>query len=115
VTLLIDPALLYATGYGLGRFSNDDAANATMGALVSATVLGLSVATYCDLPGTRRLWQPLGARSGRDLILNSWVLKLDSDVRTSRRAAVVRALFASYPLWMAAGLAAGRDRRARHT
>ena len=115
MTLLVDPALLYATGYGLGRVSQDNAASARTGALVSGTVLTLSVATYCDMPGTQHLARALGARSGRDLILNSRVLKLDPEVRSSRRAAVVRALFASYPLWMAAGLVGGRRRRARHT
>jgi hypothetical protein len=116
VTLLVDPALLYASGYGLGRFSRDDTASAKTGALVAGSVLGLSVATYCDLPRTRAISKALGARSGRDLILNSWgVLKLDPEVRSPRRAAIVRAVFASYPVWMAAGLAAGRRGRARQS
>ena len=116
MTLLVDPPLLYATGYGLGRFSQGGAASVEQGALVSAAVLGLSVATYCELPGTRALATALGGRRGRDLILNSWgILRFDPEVGSPRRARVVTVLFASYPIWMAAGLAAGRHRRTRES
>jgi hypothetical protein len=114
VTLLVDPALLYATGYGLGRWSQDQKAAAVGAAAVSGTVLGLSVTTYCDAPFMRPVWEALGARSGRDLILNSWgVLHFDPGRRSTRRRVIVAALFASYPVWAAIGVAAGRRRRNR--
>lgn len=115
VTLLVDPPLLFATGYGLGRLSSDDRLSARVAGGVSSTVLGLSVATYCDAPFMRPVWKRLGGRSGRDLILNSWVLAFDPEVRCGRRRAVVALLFAAYPVWTAAGLAAGRRRRRRRT
>lgn len=113
MTLLVDPPLLYGAGYGLGRLSNDHRRSGKVAAVVSGAVLGLSVATYCDVPFMRPVWERLGGRSGRDLILNSWVLKLDPDARSATRRAIVASLFSAYPAWMAAGLAAGRRQRAR--
>lgn len=115
MTLLVDPPLLYGTGYGLGRLSNDDRLSTTVAGVASSTVLGLSLATYCDAPFMRPVWKRLGGRSGRDLILNSWVLRFDPDVRCARRRAIVSLLFAAYPAWTAAGLEAGRRRRVRRS
>lgn len=77
-------------------------------------MLGLSVTTYCGAPFMRPVWEALGGRSGRDLILNSWgVLHFDPGRRSTRRRVIVAALFASYPVWAAIGVAAGRRRRNR--
>lgn len=113
MTLLVDPALLYASGYGLGRWSKNGRAGTAAGTIVVGAVLGLSVATYSDAPYMRPVWEHLGGRSGRDLILNSWVLNFDPAERSARRRILVGFLFGSYPAWMAAGLCAGRRRRAR--
>jgi hypothetical protein len=112
VTLLVDPPLLFASGYALGRWSKDERAAAARAAAVSTAVLGVSVAMYCDAPVAGPLGQKLGGSTGRDFILNSrGVLRFDPECSSTLRRLVVAALFASYPLWSAIGVAAGRRRR----
>jgi hypothetical protein len=115
MTLLVDPALLWAGGYALGKRAASERSAQCAGALLSGAVLAASVATYRDSEAMRPVWTRLGGRSGRDLILNSWVLRFDADRRSSARTVVVGALFAAYPLWTAAGVWSGHKRRPRST
>jgi hypothetical protein len=108
MTLLVDPALLWASGYAIGKRAATERSAQCTGALLSGLVLGASVATYRDAEVMRPVWTRLGGRSGRELILNSWVLRFDPDRRSPARAAVIAALFAAYPLWTAAGVRRGR-------
>lgn len=113
MTLLVDPALLWASGYALGRRAASERAGQRAGALLSGVVLATSVATFRDVELMRPVWTRLGGRSGRDLILNSWVLRFDPDRRSAARAVVLTAVFAAYPLWTAAGVRRGYRTRAR--
>lgn len=113
MTLLVDPPLLFASGYALGRRSKDERAAATGAVAVSAAVLAVSVSLYCDAPVVRPLGQKLGASTRRDFILNSLVLRFDPERSSTSRRLVVAALFASYPLWSALGVVAGRRHRNR--
>jgi hypothetical protein len=112
MTLLVDPILLWSSGYALGRRMDNPRSAQLAGAVLSSAVLTASVATYRDLEAMRPVWERLGGHSGKDLILNSWVLRFDPERRSAVRAAVVVALFAAYPLWTAAGLRRGCRLRA---
>ena len=114
MTLLIDPPLLLAGGYALGRTIDDDRAARDVGILLAGAVLVPSVTTYMDAPCMTPVWRRLGGRSGRDLILNSWVLSFDPAKRSPRRSALVGAIFVSYPIWSLIGIRLGRRRRQRH-
>lgn len=114
MTLLVDPALLWSSGYVLGRCARTEGAGQRAGAALSGLVLATSVATFRDLELMRPVWTRLGGRSGRELILNSWVLRFDPDHRSTARAMLVAGLFASYPLWTAAGVRRGHRARAKH-
>jgi hypothetical protein len=112
MTLLVDPALLWSSGYALGRRARTERAGQAAGALLSGVVLATSVATFRDAEVMRPVWTRLGGRSGRDLILNSWVLHFDPERRSPARAVVLAGLFAAYPLWTAAGVRRGHRARA---
>lgn len=107
MTLLIDPPLLAAAGYAIGCRVRSLQGAHLAGAAVSAVVLAFSAATFRDAPPFQNVGTRLGGRSGRDLILNSWVLRLDADKRTPARAVSVAALFAAYPVWTAIGVRHG--------
>lgn len=113
MTLLVDPALLFSSGYVLGRRAASERAGQRAGALLSGVVLATSVATFRDVEFMRPVWTRLGGRSGRELILNSWVLRFDPDRRSTARAVVLTGLFASYPLWTAAGVRRGHRARGK--
>ena len=111
MTLLVDPALLWSSGYVLGRRAATERSGQRAGAVLSGVVLATSVATFRNMEVMRPVWTRLGGRSGRELILNSWVLHLDAERRSTARAAVVAVLFAAYPVWTAAGVRRGHRAR----
>jgi len=108
MSLLIDPPLLYASGRVMARATPPR----WRAALAAATVVALQftgVSLYLNRPWTRPIWRVCRARSGRDWMLNSDVLRFDADRAGTSTHLVSGALFATYPLWMWLGL---RDNRA---
>jgi hypothetical protein len=107
MSFLIDPPWLYANGRLLaGRVpppQRDRLAAATLGVFVVT-----SVSLYLDRKWTTPIWRLCRARSGRDWMLNSGVLKLDPDRAGTPTHLVSGALFATYPLWLWLGLRHGR-------
>jgi hypothetical protein len=109
MSFLIDPPWLYVTGRAYGRLmpERNPAARAVHTATASAFLV-TSVSLYLDLPWTRPIWKACRARSGRDWMLNSGVLRIDAR-RAGRRTHLVSALlFATYPWWLLLGERAGR-------
>lgn len=108
MSFLIDPPWLYANGRALAQVSEppqrDRLAAATLGVF-----LVTSISLYLDRAWTRPIWRLCRARSGRDWMLNSGVLKLDPDRAGTPTHLVSGALFATYPLWLWLGLRHGRD------
>jgi hypothetical protein len=109
VSFLIDPPWLYATGrlYGRAMQRESRAAKAVEAATVGA-FLATSVSLYLDLSWTKPIWRTCRAASGRDWMLNSGVLKLDSRRAGLRTHLLSAAIFATYPLWLRLGLRRGR-------
>ncbi|MBB4663080.1 hypothetical protein [Conexibacter arvalis] len=108
MSFLIDPALLYGGGKAYRRLVADRPADATRDAVVAtgfmAVFWGVSIGLYLDRRWTKPIWWICRARSGRDWMLNSGVLKID-ETRVGRRTHVVAALiFATYPLWLWLGM-----------
>jgi hypothetical protein len=111
VTLLVDPALLTSAGFLIGRRAHSQRGAQLAGVALSAVVLGSSAATYREVPPMHNVGTRLGGRTGRDLILNSWVLRFDAQKRSPARAIVVTAMFAAYPVWTAIGVRRGWSSR----
>jgi hypothetical protein len=102
MSFLIDPPWLYANGRVLAQAPAD--ARRPLAAATLATFLVTSISLYLDRGWTRPIWRLCRARSGRDWMLNSGVLRLDPDRAGPRTHVVSALLFATYPLWLWLGL-----------
>ena len=110
MSFLIDPPLLYANGRAYAELVGDPAGDRAVAAATMAIFWGVSVSLYLDRPWTKPIWELCRARSGRDWMLNSGVLRMDPDRVGARTHAVSAAIFSTYPLWLALGIRAGRRR-----
>lgn len=115
MSFLIDPPLLFLNGEAYARLAPEEAQGAVAKVAGAATVAlfwVVSVALYFDREWPRRLAVAFRARDGRDFMVNSGVLRIDSR-RAGRGMHVAAALiFATYPLWLLAGWRHGRRARA---
>lgn len=115
MSFLIDPPLLYAGGrvYAAAR-DEDPTRDAAVAAASMALFWGVSVSLYLNKRWTKPIWWLCRADSGRDWMLNSGVLRLDSR-RAGRLTHVISAvIFATYPYWLWRGLRDGRARLDEH-
>ena len=115
MSFLIDPPWLYANGRAYGQVVQpepDPTRDALFLAGTMAVFWGASVALYLDKPWTRPIWRLCRARSGRDWMLNSGVLRLDAGRAGRPTHAISTAIFMTYPYWLWRGLRAGRARAA---
>ncbi len=107
VSFLADPPLLYATGREIGRRAPAPARR-PLAAATLALFWGVSIPLYLDQRWIGWFWRLLPARSGRDWMLNSGVLRLDPDGAGPPTHAAAALLFAvAYPLALVAGLRRG--------
>jgi hypothetical protein len=107
----MDPPLLYASGRSYARLT-PGAPNATRDGLYQAVTMaafwGVSVSLYANRRWTRPIWRACLARSGRDWMLNSGVLRLDPERAGPVTHAISGAIFATYPVWLWLGVRDGR-------
>lgn len=111
MSFLIDPPWLYANGRAYAAAAPEAAQGKTAAALGAATIAGfwaVSISLYLDRQWTRPIWKACRARSGRDWMLNSGVLRLEHRRPDKATHTVSALLFASYPLWLWLGWRAGR-------
>ena len=116
MSFLIDGPWLYALGDAYGRREPEDAHPSQAAALGSATIAtfwGLSVPLYLNRGWTKPVWRICRARSGRDWMVNSGVLKIDETRIGPRGHALSAAIFLTYPIWLVAGYSIGRRARRR--
>ncbi len=107
MSFLIDAPWLYANGRALAKLAPESSAPA-LGAATIAGFWGVSIPLYLNQPWTRPLWRACRARSGRDWMLNSGVLRLEHERAGTATHAVSALIFASYPLWLWLGWRAGQ-------
>ena len=100
MSFLIDPPWLYANGRAIAAAAPDERAAAALGAATMGVFWGVSVPLYLDAGWTRPIWRACRARSGRDWMLNSGVLRLEHRHPSRRTHAISAAIFATYPLWL---------------
>jgi hypothetical protein len=117
MSFLVDPPTLFADGEAYGRLMPESAQGGAARAIGGATVaafMAYGAGAYLNEPWTKWLWEPLGAKSGRDLMLG-WPLAHGSRRRrrTPRTDAVAVAVLATYPLWWWLGWDHGRRARPR--
>lgn len=103
MSFLVDPPMLMAAGAVIERVAPDERAARRAEVVVLATVLGFNTALYLNAPGLRWLWGPVGAKSGRDFMINSGVFRFEHRHPSSRTNVTAFAMFAVYPLWVRLG------------
>jgi hypothetical protein len=112
MSFLIDPPLLLADGYFIGRVSPSSRVERLAEMAVLATFLGYSVGLYRNAEFTRPLWEACRADSGRDWMLNSGITAFDHRNPAPATHTVAAIIFATYPLWLRLGIRLGRRQRA---
>lgn len=111
MSFLLDPVLLIETGATIGERVEDDLATIAAGAIALGGFYAISVSLYKDLEWTRPVWRSVGARSGKDWMLNSGVFAFEFRHPSRETDLVSAAIFATYPIWITAGILWGRRRR----
>lgn len=110
MSFLLDPPMLVASGVMIERTVPEDLRDLAEAATMS-TFVGVSIALYLEVPGLGLLWRPFGSRDGRDFMINSGVLRIDTEDPGWRTHCVSAAIFATYPVFMKLGRRIGRRRK----
>ncbi len=113
MSFVVDPPLLVASGAAIEALSADERAARRGQAAAAMLFVGVSLALYANAPGLGPIWQPFGARSGREFMLTSGLAPVDEARITPRRHLAALSLFTLYPLWSRLGGALVRAGRAR--
>lgn len=100
--------MLFATGALIERAVDDPHRARQLELATAAVFVGTSVSLYLERRWTRWLWKMCRASSGRDWMVNSGVLHIDTEKVGPRGHAVAAVMFALYPLWLHAGRRAAR-------
>lgn len=111
MSFLVDPPLLAANGYLIGRLAPTKGVARVARTGVLALFLGYSIGLYRNAEWTRSLWEACGAESGRDWMLNSGVTAFEHERPNPTTHKVAAAIFATYPLFLAWGMKRGRRAR----
>lgn len=107
MSFLLDPGLLIASGVAIEKLI-PERHRATVELATAATFMGISGALYLNAPGLGAFWKPFGSRNGRDFMVNSGVLHLESTEVGPATHLLAATLWSSYPLLLRAGRRLGR-------
>jgi len=108
MSFLADPPMLFVTGALIEKVVDDPRRARQLEVATAAVFVGTSVSLYLERRWTRWLWRLCRASSGRDWMVNSGVLHIDSEKIGPRGHVLAAMLFALYPLWLHAGRRAVR-------
>lgn len=114
MSFIIDAPWLYATGETYARLTPQDETPAKalkLGAATIAAFWALSIPLYLNQRWTAPVWKACRAKSGRDWMVNSGVLRVDTEKIGPRGHRVAALLFLTYPLWLLLGYRHGRQAR----
>lgn len=103
MSFLVDPPLLVLSGAAIEAAVPDPVPRRVVEGAVVATFIGFSVGLYLEHPATLWLARLVGARSGRDWMINSRVTDLEYERPGALTHAVSAAIFTTYPLWARVG------------
>jgi membrane-associated phospholipid phosphatase len=114
VSFLIDGPLLYAGGAAYASAAPEGLQNEHArppAAAILAVFYFVSFGLYLNARWTEPLWRSFGARDGRDFMINSGLLRLESRRNGPSAHGLAALAFATYPLWLWRGYRRGRRRR----
>lgn len=107
MSFLVDPPLLVASGAAIEALTPDPVPRRLVEGAVVATFVGFSVGLYFEHPATVWLADLVGARSGRDWMINSGVTDFEYEQPGRATNLAAAAIFATYPLWARVGRRVG--------
>ncbi len=107
MSFAIDAPALVGIGAATSLLTDDPKVRAVLGAGTLGAFYGVSLSMYFEADWVRPFWAFTGARTGPDWIVNSRIFRFDTENMSSRGRSLVAAAFASYPLWLVAGLFLG--------
>ena len=108
MSFLIDGPWLYANGRAIAELP--EGAQRPVAAATIGTFLATSISLYANARWTDWIARLCRARSGRDWMVNSGVLRIDETKLGTRGHAISALIFTSYPIWLWWGLRDGRRR-----
>ena len=112
MSFLVDPPLLVAAAAAIEALGPEDASVRRLAhAGLVATFVGFSVGLYLEARPTSWLWKLVGARSGRDWMLNSRVTDFPYEHPSRRTHVTAALLFLTYPAWAHLGRRLGARHR----
>ena len=111
MSFLVDPPLLVLSGAAIEALAPDPIPRRVVEGAVVMTFVGFSVGLYFDHPATTWLADLVGARSGRDWMINSRVTDLPYEEPGRATHLAAAAIFATYPLWARVGRRIGAAAR----
>jgi hypothetical protein len=115
MSFLLDPPLLVAAGATIEASGLPKPAKRALKGATLATFVGVSCALYLEKPWVRWFWRALGARSGRDWMLNSGVFSFRYQDNGWPTHVLAVLMFASYPVYLLLGSRLGARLRERRT
>ncbi|KAA0233079.1 MAG: hypothetical protein JJLCMIEE_02889 [Acidimicrobiales bacterium] len=110
MSFLVDPPLLIGAGVAIEELAPSEKAARIAGAAVLGVFIGTSISLYLEKGWTKPVWKAMGARSGRDWMLNSGVTAVEYRDPPRQTDLVAAGLFATYPLWLHLGRRLARRR-----
>jgi hypothetical protein len=118
VSFLLDPPALVLSGALVERRLPEGRAKQALEIGTDLLFVGTSLALYLERPEVAPLWRLVRAPSGRDWMVNSGILRIETERIGWRGHLLAAALFACYPLWFRLGRrlawrAAAQPERAR--
>jgi hypothetical protein len=115
-SFLLDPPMLFGSGWLAERLTRRLRPGRRASAMATLRVGTITVfwvtsaSLYLNLPWTEWIWKMVRAESGRDWMINSGVFSFEHERPSSAVHALSAGILATYPLWFAAGVKAGRGR-----
>lgn len=108
MSFLIDVPTLYLSGRQAATATADPDTAEVLATATAAGFLAVSVPLYLNRPWTRPVWRLCRAKSGRDWMINSGVLRVDAAKVGPVGHALAGAGLLTYPFWAWLGLRHGR-------
>jgi hypothetical protein len=103
MSFIIDPPLLVATGAAVESKISDSETKDKLEKLTLIVFIATSLSLYFELPWVKWMWKMLGSQSGRDWMINSGILRLETKKLSLTSHLKWLSIFLTYPLWFKLG------------
>ncbi len=103
MSFLVDPPLLVTAGALIEKNAPNKLSADALEKATVAVFIGTSVNLYLDKPHTKWMWKMMGAKSGRDWMINSDVFNFEYQDVSVFTHMISILIFSTYPFWIKLG------------